>query len=133
MSGNEFYETQFYYFNQVRDFVFDEDRLDSYNNKIFKEQKYGSVDAEVPEEDLKGFVKQVPNVYVQEEDNLDDEDNDFIFNRASYKPSQRKKQMDTFQKLYNIDNVPSIEAPKVEEPVVEEPQVEKPKITFKLK
>ena len=138
MSGNEFYETQFYYFQQVRDFVFDTDRLDSYNNKIFKEQKYGSPDAEVPEEDLQGFIEQVPNECVQEVENDFEDEDDFIFDRPTMKPRRERSK---FSDIVSKNSLPSFEKPKEvsvdvsnEQEEITVPEVEtKPKITFKLR
>lgn len=98
MSGNEFYETQFFFFKQARDFVFDEDRLDTYNNKIFKEQKFGDENAEVPKECFDGFVEQIPNEYIQEvEEEPDDEFGFYGYGREPKTPSRKKKQFtDTF-------------------------------------
>ena len=97
MSGNEFYETQFYFFKQARDFVFDEDRLDTYNNKIFKEQKFGDENAEVPKECFEGF-EQIPNEHIQEvEEEPEDEFGFYGYDREPKTPSRKKKQFtDTF-------------------------------------
>ena len=150
MSGNEFYETQFFFFKQARDFVFDEDRLDTYNNKIFKEQKFGDENAEVPKECFDGFVEQVPNEYIQEvEEEPDDEFGFYGYGREPKTPSRKKKQFtDTFAiskntKEVSVDKGEEV-VPDIREEIGEEKKIftiktdevskeeGKKKITFKI-
>lgn len=109
-SGNEIYETQFFYFKQARDFMFDEDRIDSYRNKIFRQQKYGEEDAEVPESDLAGFVEQIPNEYEQPDPQ---EDEDFM--GMDYYPPRNRQTRNNPTKRKSFENNFVFEEPKKEE------------------
>lgn len=134
MSGNEFYETQFYFFKQARDFVFDEDRLDTYNNKIFKEQKFGDENAEVPKECFEGFVEQIPNEYIQEvEEEPDDEFGFYGYGREPKSTSRKKKQ---FTNTFAISkNTKEVSVDKGEEvvPDIHEENSEEEKKIFAIK
>lgn len=130
MSGTEFYETQFFYFKQERDFEFDEDRLDSYNNKIFKLQKFGDENAEVPKECLDGFVEQIPNEYIQEvEDEPEDEFGFYGYERGPKTPSRTKKQFtDTFAISKNLKELSVDKEEEIVPDIQEESNNEEKKI-----
>lgn len=90
--------------------MFDEDRIDSYRNKIFRQQKYGEEDAEVPESDLAGFVEQIPNEYEQPDPQ---EGEDFM--GMDYCPPRNRPTRNNSTKRKSFENNFVFEEPKKEE------------------